>query len=86
MDNSDLSDSPQYQIQINGHLDERWVSYFGGLELATGFDTDGTPITTLSGPVVDQAALHGLLNRIRDSGLKLRGVNRLDIDSEKTND
>ena len=60
----------QYAIRVAGHLDQRWATWFDGLTL-THHD-DGT--TVLDGPVVDQAALHGLLQKIRDLGLPLLSV------------
>jgi hypothetical protein len=58
-----------YEIRLQGRLDARWSAWFDGMTLTTG---DGT--TTLRGPVVDQAALHGLLQRLRDLGLPLISV------------
>jgi hypothetical protein len=63
-----------YQIRLDGRLDDRWAAWFDGLTLA--HDSDGT--TTLRGEVVDQAALHGLLQRIRDLGMPLVSVTHLD--------
>jgi hypothetical protein len=63
-----------YQIRVEGHLDGRWSHWFDDLHLA--HHSDGT--TTLSGPVVDQAALHGLLAKVRDLNLTLISVIRVD--------
>lgn len=63
-----------YQITVEGTLDPRWSAWFGGLQLAT--DTAGR--TTITGPVADQAALHGLLTKVRDLGLTLLAVRRAD--------
>jgi hypothetical protein len=63
-----------YQIKIKGHLDNRWADWFEGMTFT--HKSDGT--TTLSGPVTDQAALHGILNGIRDLGLSLISVQRVD--------
>jgi hypothetical protein len=60
----------QYEIRLDGHLDRRWAAWFDGLTLTR--HGDGT--TTLRGPVVDQAALHGLLQKVRDLGLPLVSV------------
>ncbi len=67
---------PRYEIRLKGHLDPRWAAWFDGLSLTTA--DDGT--TALRGPVVDQAALHGVLQKVRDAGLPLVSVNRLDAD------
>lgn len=63
-----------YRIKVEGRLGERWTEYFDGLTLTVEQDSDGSTLTVLTGPVVDQAALHGILNRIRDLGLPLRSV------------
>jgi len=60
-----------YEIRVRGHLDARWAAWFDGLTLTHG--SDGT--TIIHGPVADQAALHGLLQKIRDLGLPLISVN-----------
>ena len=65
-----------YRIRVAGRLDERWSSWFGDLALTV--DEDGT--TGLTGVVPDQAALHGLLGRVRDLGLPLLSVLRVDSD------
>ena len=62
-----------YRIRVGGHLDDRWSDWLAGL--AVQRRDDGT--TVLVGPVVDQAALHGVIARIRDLGLPLLAVNRL---------
>jgi hypothetical protein len=59
-----------YEIRLEGHLDPRWAAWFDGLTLT--HETDGT--TVLHGPVIDQAALHGLLQKVRDLGLPLVSV------------
>jgi hypothetical protein len=59
-----------YRIRIQGHLGQRWIAWFDGLILTR--DGDGT--TVLEGYVADQAALHGLLNKVRDMGLPLISV------------
>ena len=59
-----------YEIRLKGHLEARWAAWFDGLSLR--HDADGT--TILSGPVADQAALHGLLRKVRDLGLPLLSV------------
>ncbi len=62
-----------YEFRLKGHLDDRWSDWFGGL--AVQRQEDGT--TVLVGPVVDQTALHGVLNGIRDLGLPIISVQRV---------
>ena len=66
-------DPGRYEIRVKGHLDTRWGAWFDGLAIAHG--SDGT--TMIHGPVADQAALHGLLQKIRDLGLPLISVNHV---------
>lgn len=65
----------RYEIRIKGILDERWTAWFEGLRISG----DGED-TVITGPVADQAALHGLLTKIRDLGLFLISVRHLDPD------
>ena len=65
-----------YQIKVKGILDSKWSDWFDGFAITP---LDGGE-TLLTGPVADQAALHGLLNKIRDIGLPLLSVNRMDTD------
>jgi len=63
-----------YQIRIKGHLDPRWTKWFGGLTITLEDNGD----TLLTGPVVDQAALHGLLRKVRDLGMQLISVTSIE--------
>jgi hypothetical protein len=62
-----------YEIRIKGHLDDRWAAWFGDLTLTLEDNGD----TLLTGPVADQAALYGLLKRVRDLGMPLLAVNHV---------
>jgi hypothetical protein len=64
----------RYEIRVKGVLDRGWSAWFDGLEITS----DDRGQTTLAGPVADQAALHGLLAKIRDLGLELLEVRRSD--------
>jgi hypothetical protein len=68
--------STQYQITLEGRLDNRWADWFDGLAI-TSQKQDGN-ITVLTGPVADQAALRGLLNQIWDFNLAIIAVDRLE--------
>jgi hypothetical protein len=65
-----------YQIRVNGVLDSSWSAWFDGLQITS----DDRGQTTIAGPIADQAALHGLLAKIRDLGLELLEVRRTDPD------
>ena len=73
---ADHHDAGRYEIRLKGHLDGRWAAWFDDLSLSR--ERDGT--TILRGPIPDQAALHGLLQRVRDTGLSLVSVIRLEPD------
>ena len=65
----------RYEIRVKGVLDQRWTAWFEDLQITS----DGQE-TVISGPVADQAALHGLLTKVRDLGLYLISVRHLDPD------
>ncbi len=66
-------ESALHEIRVQGHLDDRWAHWVDGLTFTR--ERDGT--TTLTGLLVDQAALHGLLSRIRDLGLPIVSMRRV---------
>lgn len=73
---ADTQNQPEpiiYHIRLQGHLDSGWGDWFGGVTVT--FNDDGT--TLLIGEAIDQAALHGLLKKVRDLGLPLISVNRV---------
>jgi hypothetical protein len=72
----DHHNSERYGIRLKGHLAPRWTAWFDGLSLTN--ENDGT--TIIHGFVADQAALHGLLQRVRDIGLQLVSVTRVEPD------
>lgn len=71
---TDLDKPMVYQIRIRGHLNCQWTDWFEGLTITLEDNGD----TLLTGPIVDQAALHGLLKKIRDLGLPLLSVISVD--------
>jgi hypothetical protein len=68
----------QYEIRVGGHLSSRWEAWFDGLTLTLA--GDGT--TVIRGPIVDQAALHGVLQKLRDLGIPLISVTQLRPEGE----
>jgi len=71
---TDPSQPMVYQIRIKGHLGRQWTDWFEGLTIT--LEENGE--TLLTGPVVDDAALHGLLKKVRDLGMPLLSVNRVE--------
>jgi hypothetical protein len=71
-----MDETRRYEIRLKGHLDARWAAWFDGLSLTKA--SDGT--TVLHGPVADQAALHGVLQKLRDLGLPLLSVTEAEPD------
>ena len=75
-DRSSGEDAGRYEIRVKGHLAARWSAWFDGMTLTA--ESDGT--TTIHGPVADQAALHGVLHKLRDTGLPLISVTQAEPD------
>ena len=71
-----------FEIRIKGHLDDRWSDWFGGLTVTLEDNGD----TLLTGLVVDQAALHGLLKKVRDLGMPLVSVSPVEPDQADQSD
>ena len=72
----------RYQIRVKGHLDPIWSAWFDGLTIAN--EPDGNAV--LAGQIVDQAALHGVLIKVRNLGLTLLGVNLVMADEKESGD
>ncbi|HEY6410121.1 MAG TPA: hypothetical protein VIY29_21915 [Ktedonobacteraceae bacterium] len=69
-----------YEIRVKGHLDQQWSEWFNGLAIT--YDADDN--TVLSGPLVDEAALHGVLIKVRDLTLPLLAVNRVEASTSES--
>ena len=79
---SDTGQPMIYQIRIKGHLGRQWTYWFEGLTITLEEDGD----TLLTGPVIDQAALHGLLKKVRDLGMPLLSVNSVEPGRQDVSD
>ena len=73
-------DSVRYEIRLKGHLDSRWAAWFDGMSLIN--ESDG--MTVIRGPMIDQTALHGLLQKLRDLNLPLVSVIQVDLTAAPT--
>jgi hypothetical protein len=81
LDPKDAPDQPKvYQIRLEGHLGHEWTDWFEGLTITLEDNGD----TLLTGPVIDQAALHGLLKKVRDLGMPLVSVSPVEPDPSTT--
>jgi len=76
----DRPDAGRYEIRLTGRLDAHWAAWFDGLTVS--HESDGT--TVISGSIADQAALHGVLQRVRDLGLPLVSVTPMEPDDSAT--
>lgn len=65
-----------YEIRILGQLSEGWSDWLAGMAISLDVDADGRPVTLLTGTIIDQAALHGVLARLRDLNLVILSVVR----------
>jgi hypothetical protein len=74
-----ISDVRTYQMRVVGHLDDHWSNWLGEFTIAR--DRDGT--CTLTGPVTDQAQLHGVLARLRDMGATLLSLRAIDVEDQR---
>jgi hypothetical protein len=69
----------KYEIRLDGSLDDGWTAWFDGMQITN--EPDG--VTVIAGVVADQAALHGLLAKVRDLGLPLSSVRRIDAEPDR---
>ena len=79
MNDPPTSNAPHYEIRLKGQLDDRWANWFEGLTIT--MEENGN--TLLSGSLADQAALHGILKKVRDLGLTLLSVNSVEPDTKE---
>jgi hypothetical protein len=75
-----------YQIKAQGQLDESWSDWFDQMTVTVECNANGLPVTTLTGPVIDQAALHGILRRINDLNLPLLSVEQIDVNEDENHE
>jgi hypothetical protein len=78
-----MTEQTAYQIRVQGWIAERWSSWFDGMTIVLESKGDGTPVTTLSGVMSDQAALRGILNQLWNLNLALISVARIDADHKE---
>jgi hypothetical protein len=77
-----MMEQDRYQIRVQGWIGERWANWFDGMTMIYESAEDDSPITILTGPVADQAALRGLLTKIWDLNLTLISVTRVEMSAE----
>ncbi len=82
MNQGDYQGPGDYVIKVKGHLDKGKSYWFEELKISTCIDEDGQPVTTLAGQLADQAALHGVLAKIRDMNLPLISVSQVKLGSK----
>ena len=78
-----MAEQDRYQIRVQGWIGERWANLFDGMTMTYEGAQDDVPVTILTGPVVDQAALRGLLTRIWDLNLTLLSAIRIETSVEQ---
>lgn len=80
MNETNRSALGEYVIEVGSHLDDKKSYWFEGMKMTIGYDKECQPITTFTGHLADQAALHGVLAKIRDMNLPLISVSRVSSD------
>ncbi len=81
-----MTEQDRYQIQIQGWIDERWANWFDKLTMTYKDAQDNSPVTVLTGSVIDQAALRGILTKIWDLNLTVISVNRIESEGGTSNE
>ena len=71
-----------YQIEVQGYLKEHWSDWFDGMDIVPQISDEGIRVTRLTGTVIDQAALHGLLRKLYDLGMPLLSVSCIELKEE----
>jgi hypothetical protein len=84
--NIPINQTRHYQITVEGKIDPSWSDWFSGMTLVSRMEADGLYTTTLTGAVIDQVALRGLLNRLWDLNLVLCSIQQIDPDTLSTVD
>lgn len=77
-----MTEQDRYQIRVQGWIGERWADWFDGITMTHEGAKDDSPVTVLTSPVIDQAALRGLLTKIWDLNLTLISVTRVETSAE----
>lgn len=72
-----------YRIEVRGYLDKHWSDWFDDMAIVPQVDSEGTSITSLTGTVADQAALHGMLRKLYDLGLPILSIEPLDLNQSE---
>jgi hypothetical protein len=83
MSNEPEVDKHIYQIKVQGRLDESWSDWFDGIKITFERGGDDRPLTAMTGVVLDQPALHGILAKIRNLNLTLISVSRMEDELER---
>jgi hypothetical protein len=68
-----------YRIRVQGRLGEKWTGYFDGMEISYEFDSEGHPVTTLTGELLDQGAVQGVLQKLYNLGFPLLTAEKVDL-------
>ena len=81
-----MTEHNEVQIRVQGWINERWADWFDGMTMTYEGTKDDSPVTVLTGPIIDQAALRGILTKIWDLNLTVISVNRIESEGGKSNE